>query len=63
VKSFGERFYSDHGVDWRNVNCKSINERMPIEAFPLLWQDGIDKMSPLFFRAVRYRECAVRHSS
>jgi hypothetical protein len=51
VKQFAIAFYDRHSVrthDWESTKLDA-EQRMLVEAFPVLWQGGIDHMFPLFF--------------
>jgi hypothetical protein len=53
LREFARRFYTEKGVDkiqWETITDFTPTERMLIDAFPVLWQGGIDCMYPLFFR-------------
>jgi hypothetical protein len=52
IKQFAIGFYERHGVataDW-DAEVLSAEQKMLIQAFPVLWQGGIDWMVPIFFR-------------
>jgi hypothetical protein len=51
LKNFAIAFYEEHGVqnaDWETRKLTN-QQKMLVEAFPVLWPGGIDYMFPVFF--------------